>query len=319
VQTYIHEFNQYFKENFGWRNALFYQYSQWKFRILGSSPLPEKVVIGKAGWFYPGNDFNRIADQHRGLHPLSPDKLALIATRLTRYQQILAQQGTRLYIMVAPDSYSIYPEYLPDYLRRKPLVCNFNLLKQHLARTTSLSFVDVRRAMLQAKTDRQLYLRTDTHWNNYGSLVASLTLIDRIRQDFPQIPAVRLTNYQIKPIKGEGGDLTTMLALNRGYKDSVDYQIKPALCLSSKLKASNVSADRRLPSQQFIGPDSGLPTLLLVGDSFSYSMNQFVPGYFSESYLLRSNRLDLNLVQQKKPDVIVIEIVERNIDLLTNL
>ncbi|GAB3899718.1 hypothetical protein GCM10028825_50220 [Spirosoma agri] len=67
VRSFAHQFDPYYKENFGWRNALFYLYSRWKFCVLGVSPLPEKVVIGKKGWLFLGNTGNNVLDQHRGL------------------------------------------------------------------------------------------------------------------------------------------------------------------------------------------------------------------------------------------------------------
>src|ERR1051325_1041106 len=69
VRSFTRQFDQYYKENFGWRNALFYAYSRWKLNVLGESPLPEKVVVGKNGWFYLGNSYNNVINQHRGLQP----------------------------------------------------------------------------------------------------------------------------------------------------------------------------------------------------------------------------------------------------------
>lgn len=319
LRTFIYQFDQYYKENFGWRNALFYQYSHWKYTIVGASPLPEKVVIGKNGWFYPGNSVNNVVDQHRGLLPISEDTLQSVANRLTRYQQLLAKQGTRLYVMIAPDSYTIYPENLPDHLRSAAHSFNFDQIKRYMATHTTIPLVDVRDALRKAKPKYQVYCQTDSHWNDYGSLIATLTLADRIRQDFPEVPMARLSDYRVRTQKGEGGDLVTMLALNRKCQDSVSYKIVPSPHLVTKQTESIPNAEIGIPSQRFVGSASSLPKLLLIGDSFSYTMNQFIPGYFRESYLVRSNRLNMELVQAEQPDVVVVEIVERNILSLSRL
>ena len=319
VRTFIRDFGLYYKENFGWRNALFYQYSNWKFRVLGVSPLPEKVVLGKNGWFFPGNSHNMVVNQYRGLRPLSSATLDSISRQLTYYQQELAKQGTRLYVLVAPDSYTIYPENVPDYLKTRKTASNFDRLKQHLTQHTTVPFVDVRAKLRAAKAINVTYCQTDTHWNDFGSLIASMGLAERVRQDFPQMPTPGLSDYRIRPRRGAPGDLVFLLALNREIADSVNYQIEPAAHLRVRTLESTPNPETSLPTQRFVTTNKTSPKLFLLGDSFSYTMNQFIPGYFRETYIKRSPRLDLEQVRAERPDVVVIEIVERNIDMLTGL
>jgi hypothetical protein len=321
VKTFIVQFDQYYKENFGWRNALFYQYSQWKYKALSSSPLPDKVIAGKNGWFYPGNSMSRVAEQHRGLLSIRQDTLVSIARRLKNLQDSLSRQGSKLYVLVAPDSYTIYPEHLPDYFSKVKRVTNFDRFKAYMNRHSTVPVIDVRSKLVASKAKRVVYCQTDTHWNDYGSLLATLTSVDRIRQDFPYLVKPDLSNYDIKPQKGVGGDLVTMLALNSEVADSVSYKIKPAGFLLARNTEINDKYNG-LPSQRFVRAGGGAlrkSKLLLVGDSFSYSMDQFLSGYFSESYMVRSHKFDLNLVKTERPTIVMIEIVERNIGLLSLL
>ncbi len=319
VKTFVHQYEQYFNENFGWRNALFYAYSSWKMNIVGESPLPDKVVIGKRGWFYPGNHFAKVVDQHRGVDPIQPRELRAIKDRLTYYQRQLARQGARLYVMVVPDSYTIYPENLPDKIKRHDGPSNLDRLRTYLGQRSSVSMIDPQPALTRAKKERPVYCQTDTHWNDFGSLVASLAMVDRIRQDFPQLTEPRLADYQIKSVPGVGGDLTTMMALHSVYRDSVQYSIKPGRSLLARQTADIPNPEMNLPSSRFTGPRPAMPRLLFIGDSFSYSMNQFVPQYFGESFLVRSHRLDLALARAERSDIVVVEIVERNLRELADL
>lgn len=319
VRTYIAGFNQYYKENFGWRNALFYQYSRWKYRMMNVSPLPDKVVVGRNGWFYPGNTLANVADQHRGFFALDSVRLRAIAARLTTYQRQLAGQGTRLYVFIAPDSYSIYPEHVPGSFKLTPGPSNFDRIKQYLSQHSTIPFVDCRSDLIRAKSAYVVYRQTDTHWNDCGSLVASLSLVNRLRRDFPTIPAVHLASYRIRAVAGGGGDLVTMLALNRDIVDSVEYRITPPAPLRAKETERTVRSESGLPDQRFANPDSTRPKLLLLGDSFTYSMNQFVPGYFRETYVIRASHLDSAEISREKPDVLVVEIAERNLGSLSDL
>lgn len=320
VRTYIHDFNQYYKENFGWRNALFYQYSQLKYHLLRVSPLPQKVVLGKNGWFYPGNDLSSIADQHMGLQPVSTETLRSIAQNLTEKQRLLAAQGAKLYVVIAPDSYSIYPENLPDYMQRVTITSNFDRLKQYMETHTTLPLIDIRTDLQAAKSTHATYMHTDTHWNGYGALIASLAITERIRQDFPSIRVPSESDYIVRAKKGYSGDLVTMLALNKEIADTVDYQATPLAVVGCReVERINNNEMGGLPSQRFLGTNPTAPRLLFVGDSYTISLAKTLPGYFSTAYLTRSGSLRIDLVKSEKPSVVVVEIAERNLASLANL
>ncbi|GAB3795880.1 hypothetical protein GCM10028819_12500 [Spirosoma humi] len=310
VRSFVKQFDRYYKENFGWRNALFYVYSRWKFNILKESPLPEKVVVGKEGWLYLGNSYNKVIDQHRGLQPLSADSARRIASHLIQRQQELAQQGIRLYIFVAPDSHTIYPEFLPDHLQPSDKPSRLDVLKQAIAQT-NLHFVDIRDTLRAAKRDHVVYYQTDTHWNEYGTLIGCASLLNHIRHDQPAIPPIRLADYHIERQKGGAGDLTTMLTLQNEQKDPIYYYIKPAPERLGHQTALIPNEAIGYPSTRFTGSGSG--RLFFVGDSFSHGMMNYLPGYFRESYFMRGSKLDPALVKAERPTIVVIEVVERNI------
>ena len=319
VKTFIRQFDQYYKENFGWRNALFYVYSRWKYRVLGESPLPEKVVVGKNGWHYLGNSYNNVIDQHRNVYPLSADSARLITDNLLRHQRELTQQGIRLYLLIAPDSHTIYPEYLPDALKPSPKPSRLDVFRYYVTRNTSLPLIDIRDTLWAAKQQHVVYYQTDTHWNDYGTLVGCAALLNRIRKDVPSVPPVTLANYHIKQMRGAGGDLVQMLTLQNEVKDAVFYEIKPTVQVSARQTAEVPNAEYGFPSLRFMGADTTRPKLLFIGDSFSHSMTQFLPGYFRESYFIRSSHLHAEVVKAEKPDIVVVEIVERNLSWLKDL
>lgn len=313
VRTFVRQFDQYYKENFGWRNALFYAYSRWKLRVLGESPLPEKVVVGKNGWFYLGNSYNHVVDQHRGLRPLPVDSARLIAEHLTRRQEELVQQNVRLYVLIAPDSHTIYPEHLPDRMQPNPGPSRLDRLKQAMTRT-AVPFVDIRDTLRATKRDYIVYNQTDTHWNDYGTLVGCAALLKRIQQDFPALMPVRRTDYAIEQQRGVGGDLVNMLTFQDEIKDPVYYVIRPAPSRTARQTATVPDNASGFPSTRFVGLNAQeAPKLLFIGDSFSHSMMQFLPGYFRESYFVRGSRFDPALVRTEQPDVLVVEVVERNL------
>jgi alginate O-acetyltransferase complex protein AlgJ len=319
VRSFVKQFDPYYKENFGFRNALFYVYSRWQLRGLNQSPLPEKVVVGKNGWFFLGDSYNNVIKQHRGLMPLSADSARLIANHLAQRQAELARQGIKLYVLIAPDSHSIYPEFLPDRVAHTTGNTRLDVLQQAITAQTHVPFIDLRDTLLAAKKSEVVYYQTDTHWNDYGTLVGSAALLNRIRQDVPTLRPVRKSDFSITKMKGGTGDLVRMMALQDAIRDPVFYEIKPAAPVLARQVAEIPNTETGpnssgFPSTQFSGPTGmSFPKLLFIGDSFSHSMMPFVAGYFRESYFARSRFLNPALVQQQKPDVVVVQIVERNL------
>ncbi|KAB7728666.1 hypothetical protein F5984_17675 [Rudanella paleaurantiibacter] len=323
INSFVRQFDQYYKENFGWRNALFYAYSRWQYWGLGGSPLPEKVVVGKEGWFFLGDGYNNVVKQHRGLMPLSADSARLISTHLLRRQAELAAQGIRLYVLIAPDSHSIYPEFLPDRVAYKA-PSRLDVLRQTIEKQGQVPFIDLRDTLLAAKKRDVVYYQTDTHWNDYGTLVGSARLLNRIAPDFPAMLPVRPADYQITRMRGGSGDLVRMMALQDDIRDPVFYEIKtaPAITARQTAEVPNTETGPRatgFPSTRFVGPNPRAPKLLFIGDSFSHSMMPLLAGYFRESYFARSSYLSPAVVQQEKPDVVVFQIVERNLGWLAEI
>ncbi|CCH56700.1 hypothetical protein BN8_06083 [Fibrisoma limi BUZ 3] len=315
ILTFIHELDQYCKESFGFRNALFYEYSTWKYDVLHTSPLPEKVVIGKGGWLFVGNSYNRVIDQHRGFVNLSDDALQQIEQKLLARQQELKRLGIRFYVLIAPDSHTIYPEYLPDELRsgvQDP--SSLDRLTTRIRQHGTLPLIDLRDTLMQAKKQYQVYYQTDTHWNEPGALIGCVSLVDRMRRDVPSIP--KPSAYHIHRQAGGYGDLALMLALQSRLHDTFKYTVEVTPDRKAQRLAEYDMPGHYLPSGRYAGPDQEAPRLLLFGDSFSHNLIKFLPGYFSQTYHVYQTTFDAELVNAEKPDIVVLEIVERDLEKL---
>ena len=219
--------------------------------------------------------------------------------------------------------------FLPDRLAHTTGPTRLDVLRQAIERQTRVPFIDLRDTLRAAKKDEVVYYQTDTHWNDYGTLVGSAALLNRIRQDFPVLRPVQKSDFLITKMKGGTGDLVRMMALQDAIRDPFFYDIKPAIPVLARQTAEIPNTETGpkatgFPSIQFVGPTGtsdrpATPKLLFIGDSFSYSMMPLVAGYFRESYFVRSSFLSSALVRQQKPDVVVFQIVERNIGWLAGI
>ncbi len=319
VRSFVRQFKTYYQENFGFRNPLFYAYSHWKYFGLQESPLPEKAVLGKNGWWYLGNNANQVIEQHRGLVPMPTDTLQAIATRLSRWQQKLAHRGIKLVLLIAPDAQTIYPENLPDWALPYARPSRLDQFMAYMGRCTTVPVVDVRDTLLAAKSVHPVYFQTNSHWNSFGAIVSTSVLIKRLQVDFPTLIRPRAADYEIARLPGYAGDLAALCMLQGSLPERNYCQVRVNKRLAVRHTDTLLVADNPYKAFRMTGPDSRQPRLLFVGDSFSEWLTLYMPAYFSQSYFVRSQYIDPALVPAERPDVVVVEIVERNLDWLMRL
>lgn len=122
------------------------------------------VVIGRDHWLYTDEEFKTYADAGAQLE--AHLKLLVWA------RDELARRGTQLAVAVLPAKTRVYPEYLAS---RRPATIHRDLyarIRQTLA-DARMPHADLLPALIAAKKQRPVFLRTDTHWTPWGAEVAA--------------------------------------------------------------------------------------------------------------------------------------------------
>ncbi len=310
--TFFQNFKIYYPANFGLRNFLLHTYSHFKYSLLQVSPLPEKMVMGKNKWLFLGNSFEKVFDQHRGLVSFPDDTLNKSIDHLISYQRELNQRGIRLYVTVAPDANTIYPENMPDNLPIVPHGSSFDRFKQLLASRTTIPFIDLRQPLLTGKAKRPVYYHNDTHWNNWGALLATRALVERIHHDVPkEVPMPRDDEFTIEQKGLKMGDLAYITALADYYPQAPFFAVTPA---EDKAARQVFELPITPPLTAHFRSNTGSATrLLYFGDSFTPSIAPLLAAYFNESFFIDKSQFKLPLVEACKPNIVILEVVERKL------
>ena len=113
-------FEDYFDRTFELKPWLVGLNSKLKIRGLGVSPCPDKVIIGKNGWLFLGG---KHIEEYQGANLFTDDELIKIKERLdARALHAKEKTGAKLYFAILPLKHTIYPEYLPFFVRKmKPI------------------------------------------------------------------------------------------------------------------------------------------------------------------------------------------------------
>jgi len=130
----------------------------------------KRVIVGKNGWLFLGNDYNQTINQYRGIKQLKEKELKNWFSFFENIDAYLANQKIPLYILIPPDKHRIYPEFLPDHLSKKGI----SPYEQILAKNKNLQIIDLLNTLQKKnkKSEHLLYYKTDSHWNFYGAYLA---------------------------------------------------------------------------------------------------------------------------------------------------
>lgn len=313
------EFDAYYIDRFGFRNPLIKGHNYIKYKLLKGSSIG-KVLIGENGWLYLTEN-ETIAD-FLGHKQLMHDELNQWKLSLEASREFLSQKGCRLLFVIAPNKSTIYPEYLPEHIRGSQGRMRMDQLLEYLSKNSPIDFIDLRPVLLEAKKQGLVYHPHDTHWNYMGGFIAYNEICTRLNRWYEELKPKLIEDFSIKE-EIFAGDLSIMLGLSNKLAEKTNLLIPKQSPRSEVVNLvlpddyswpRNVKPDRQIAMEN---PDAKLKCVLFH-DSFGsnggfrkylaehFKKIAFVPAYPD----LECLKL---LVEQEKPDLVIIEIVERKL------
>ncbi len=285
-------FERWYADHFGLRPFLVYANNWIVARIFRTSPNAE-VQLGSDGWFYFTSD--KSTENARGLVPLTKAELDGIVRRMEEQAARMKARGIPYVVLVCPNKQSVYPELLPSWMTHLGPT-RLDQVTRALDGHREFVFVDPRAELLRAKGQGPVYMRTDSHWNPWGALVGHTAVLDRLRTRLALGERIDPLAWRIETVHGGGGgDLTSsLLGLPGAFSDDWVRVVPPG--------------DRRLTPAAF--------KVVVFHDSFITQWKPFLDSTFAQVVLQHRGirGLDDELVDREKPDLVIYEVVERNID-----
>ena len=293
-------FKSYFHDRFGFRKTLIGLQAMAK-RELGVSTSPE-VIIGRDGWlFYAGS---YAMDNYRAVRPFTERELQAYLRAYENRRDFLKKLGIAFLLVIPPEKHSIYPEFLPRSITRSGSKTRLDQLKEYFEQRSTVSLIDVRPALLTAKSmsDRKLFFKTDTHWTPYGSFIAYREIMAAARHLQPEIKEIPPSHLEVDPTPNTG-DLERMLGLTASEQ------------MENVRTGSTVMAIPKTPQISVLeNSQPGLPKVMMIHDSFGVPLGGLLSQHFRRSVLISSpGAVDFNPreIQREKPDLLIVEVNER--------
>lgn len=163
--------------------------------------------------------------------------------------------------------------------------------------------------MLDAKKEvkEDLYYSADTHRNQIGGYVGASCLLKELGIETKPLKDLTITkkDHHI-------GDLSKILGLVDEFK-SKDYNYLLSGYSSNKVKTKQYS---EFEVYSFSTQNADPRKIYIWRDSFTEAMAPYIAANFNESYMRHFNTYSYEDLEKQDPDIIVYEVVERNIDQL---
>jgi alginate O-acetyltransferase complex protein AlgJ len=274
------------------------------------------VLLGKDGWMHYTGDGE--LNYFQNTRKMENEKE--LVKKLTTLNQYLKSQGITLLIVVAPDKSTIYPDKLPEQIKPISMQSWLDSLISYAGDNNLPVIVDLRPALRTARQDQDVFFKTDTHWNGYGAFAAYTTIVSALGSSYPELKPYKISDLNLKLVtKGpEIRDTPRILEVTTITEPASFFAPKKAFVQT--LHPVEYFGYNQFSSIQ----DSKLPTLLMFHDSQGvHYLNDYLSMNFGKSHFIHflsmPEYLTRESIQQFKPDIIIIETVERGLEQLNDL
>jgi len=218
----------------------------------------------------------------------------------------------------------MYEEYLPLRVRQERGVTIYDQFMDHMQKYSDFTdFLDLKAILMKAKEERQIYFRTDSHWNLDGSLVADRAIIEHLQQWFPQLQTLELSDLKRSEIYYRG-DLAILMHVQGaiGEKVSVLEMKEPCRNKKDQKLAGFVNKNKQLANDARFLPEvngcegKGLKALV-IHDSFGNFLRPYLSEQFGEVIYMNYSTFSgmKEWIVQERPDVVIDQRVARNLPL----
>ncbi|HUY31250.1 MAG TPA: hypothetical protein VMV69_00610 [Pirellulales bacterium] len=316
VDAFPRAFEAWFNDHLGFRRQFIRGYNLAKVwgltsenygrPVVGQAPR-SPVIVGREGWLFYSGD--RLVEDYRSTCPFSRDELQCWRTVLEERRRWLAERGIAYVVMVAPNQQTIYGEYLPRSMNRVRDESRLDQLVAFLRENDSLEILDVRGALLAAKSQHRVYHKTDTHWNDFGAFIGYQQLMQRLRGWFPEAEPMPLADFEVRTVDHEGYLLATLLDSPAPLREELINLVwkRPPL---AGTEATGTTSEG-YPMLRSTQPRAPLASAVVIHDSFYQAMAPYLHEHFRSVQCVLTYEFPTAIIEAERPRVVIQEFVER--------
>jgi hypothetical protein len=313
---YARQFDAFVADHFGFRNGLLRLHGQIATAWLKRRPSETvEVMVGRKGWlYYTGGDAVR-SIEGRSLFPEAG--VRAWEQTIRERGRWLSRRGIRYLVVFAPEKGSIYPEYLPEWVRPSKHGTRFDEVMRVLSGIEDAEVLDLRRPLLEAKrlSQHPVYAATDTHWNALGLHAVYGEMVARLGRWFPGTHPAPLSAFELTWENRQGGDLARLLGLEHRFPETFP-ELTPRLPSRVRYVDPGAHGSGR-PKSDAYPPivterdQASIPAAVIFRDSFATDLIPLLSEHFGRAVYLWTYDFDCEAIEREHPAVVINEYAER--------
>ncbi|OFW81270.1 MAG: hypothetical protein A2887_05200 [Alphaproteobacteria bacterium RIFCSPLOWO2_01_FULL_40_26] len=309
-RDYSKNFEKFFNDNYGFRKTLISINSKMTDKIFDESP-DVRAVIGRGGWLYFDNH-NSLLDAV-GKAQISDELVERGVESFYHNWQEMRAKNIDYLLVIAADKSTIYPEFLPDYMKQKAPHRIDKFLTLLKKKYPDFPVIDLRPILLEAKKREIIYHQTDTHWNRRGAhpayveIARKLGFKPHLRSDF--------INKEDELVRGDISDIMNSNSMN------VNYDLQPKYKPAHNYVFPTPPILKNFHRPYFVvNENKNLPVIFVYKDSYFGDLIDLISEHFSTAYYINEFPCDLNWETIKKfhPNVVIQQFWEGRIEVVLN-
>ena len=259
-------------------------------------------MAGRDGWLFHRDDF--VFEQMSGAMSLADQDLLAWMELFTGNLRWLSDRHIDFYFLIAPEKHVVYRDYLPEGIvisEERPVK---RLIRQ-LMTSTSIEPIYPCIQLVAERAYRDTYHSVGSHWDFFGGFIAYRELALKIakRRNIPVVDFGELTTL---PDRVHAGDVGVRLDPERV---APEHRCSVTFAKSKMLFENGIYGRGHLAIYENI--NAALPKVVMFRDSGSSWILPFLSESFSRIVALGSPHIYKELIEREKPDVVILELIER--------
>jgi hypothetical protein len=302
------DFEEYFAANLGHKQRLVQLYNLLGYRVVGDLQ-SDSVLVGKHDWLYLKQNFGW--ESMRSEKPLSAREAEGWRRSLKGAQSWLAKRDIPFLFVIVPSKETIYPEHLPASAPRARSQSRLDEILG-LLEGTGVNYLELRTPLFEARNHALLYDPIDSHWNGRGATIGAELIMKRAAELLQRPTSFADLDSKLSP-RPSWADMPLILSLDCCVTvPSVELMPNQPRARRIEPPESVREPTRKQQTRMvFEVADDSLPTALILRDSFSEGYMPTLSEKFRRTTWLWTHELDMRLVEQEKPDIVIVEMTER--------
>lgn len=315
------QFETYLDDHIGFRDSAIELNSKIKILAFNTSP-SSLALLGRDRWIYFWGRSSRHVSAKRDFSGQYRYPLERLDRWYISHMAIvndLADRGVDYLLAIAPNKQSVYPEFLPFRTQIKAGETILDQYSAYLVNKEVKGWLNLKPDFLDMKPRQQMYLRSDSHWNEHGFLYAYRKFVEWSRTRNPTIPPpMQKADLEFIP-KWRRGDLVYIVGFASRFMETITSVNARTPCASIKEEIPLQEYGYPKPAQAYLYRcNTGVGKTLFLHDSFGIPVEPLLAEHYAETLASHNgNPLELDrLVSQFEPDFFIHLRVERELSSL---